>query len=254
MNHRIDRKIRIDLNADLGEGAGHDRALMQIISSASVACGAHAGSPKIMAETLIEAKRAGVTTGAHPGFVDRENFGRNRLDIPVEAVAGQVVVQLNTITDIARKVGQKISYVKLHGALYNWASADFDVAMTLFKTVKKFDPTLCILALDNSAQLRVARELGLKTISEAFVDRAYDKDGLLVSRGVPGAVFDQPEKALQQALGITKNSAIRAIDGTKLSCNAQSLCLHGDNKAALELARAVRDGLQEAGIEIRSVV
>ncbi len=242
----------IDLNADLGEGAAFDEQLLGIVSSASIACGGHAGSAEIMERTLLGAKRAGVRTGAHPGFIDRENFGRKRLDLPAKTIAAQVIEQLESISEISGKVGQPISYVKLHGALYNWASEDEELAHTIFEAVKAFNPSLAILALDGSKQLKAAEGLRLKTIPEAFADRAYDADGLLVSRSRAGAVFSDPAQAVAQALGIARDQQIIAIDGALLPSGAKSICLHGDNEAALIIARAIRGALGEAGIAIRA--
>ncbi|HHG89549.1 MAG TPA: LamB/YcsF family protein [Devosia sp.] len=240
----------IDLNADLGEGAAFDAELLEIVSSASIACGGHAGSAEIMGRTLLGAKRAGVRTGAHPGFVDPENFGRKRLDLPADAIAVQVVEQLEAMAAIAEKAGQPISYVKLHGALYNWASEDYALAHTIFEAVKAFKPSMAILALDGSKQLKAAEGLGLKTIPEAFADRAYDASGLLVPRSLPGSVFSDPAQAVAQALGIASDRQITAIDGGVLKSKAKSICLHGDNEAALKIARAIRDALGEAGVAI----
>ncbi len=240
----------IDLNADLGEGAAFDEQLLGIVSSASVACGGHAGSAKLMERTLLAAKTAGVRTGAHPGFVDPDSFGRKRLDLPAETIAAQVVTQLQSITAIAEKVGQPISYVKLHGALYNWASEDYALAHTIFEAVKSFNPSLAILALDGSKQLKAAEGLGLKTIPEAFADRAYDADGLLVSRSRAGAVYSEPALAVAQALGIARDRQIIAIDGAALPSGAKSICLHGDNESALKIAHSIREALGEAGVAI----
>jgi len=217
----------IDLNADLGEGMGFDLELLDIISSASIACGGHAGDDASMATTLIAAKKANVVTGAHPGFEDRKNFGRKQLDIPALDMGKIIVGQIKTICTIADEVGQKISYVKLHGALYNLASKDFAYARTIFGAIKKFDKNLAILAMDNSAQFEAAKELGFKTIPEAFADRAYQKNGLLLSRKNPGAVFDQVEMAVKQVLSIAQNQKIISHDGVELSSNASSICLHG---------------------------
>ncbi len=240
----------IDLNADLGEGMEFDQALLSIVSSASIACGAHAGNARIMAKTLLAAKRAGVRTGAHPGFVDPEHFGRVELDLPDKLVASQVVAQVREISQIAQQIGQPISYVKLHGALYNKASRNYPLAHMIFSALREWDSGLAILALDGSKQLKAARDLGLATIPEAFADRAYGADGLLVSRARPGAVFSDPDQAVAQALFIAGEGRITAIDGTSLKSDATSICLHGDNQAALKIARSIRDALGEAGIAI----
>ena len=242
----------IDLNADLGEGQPFDLELMGIISSASIACGGHAGDIDTMAGALIAAKDAKIVTGAHPGFEDKENFGRVRLDMPIHQIVAQVERQLKTLLSISAEIGQTISYVKLHGAMYNWASKDEGFARELFIAIKDINSTLRIMALDNSAQVSAARSIGLETISEAFVDRAYDLEGFLVDRSISGAVFHQTEKAVFQALSIVERGQIISIDHTPISSNAQSLCLHGDNVAALTLARSVRDGLLAAGVTIQA--
>ncbi|VAW19952.1 Lactam utilization protein LamB [hydrothermal vent metagenome] len=244
----------IDLNADLGEGMGFDKELLEIISSASIACGGHAGDDETMAKTLTAAKKANVVTGAHPGFEDRKNFGRKQLDISASQMGEITVEQIKTICTIADEVGQKISYVKLHGALYNLASKDFAYAKTIFSAIKKFDKSLAILAMDNSAQLRAAKELGFKTIHEAFADRAYQKNGLLLSRKFDGAVFDRVEMAVDQVLSIAQNNKITSYDGFEISSSANSICLHGDNKAALKLANAIKLALENAGIKIAAPV
>jgi len=244
--------ISIDLNADLGEGMAFDKPLLQIVSSASIACGGHAGNKDIMGKTLRRAAEAGVVTGAHPGFVDPEHFGRRKLDLPPETVAEQVVQQLQAISEIARSIGQPLSYVKLHGALYNLASEQFDLARTVFIAVKKFDPELAIMALAGSAQLRAAKTLGVKTISEGFADRAYTADGLLLSRADKRALYSDPAMAVAQAVALARDGLVMALDGTKVACDVHSICLHGDNDAALELARAVRDGLLVSDILIRA--
>lgn len=244
----------IDLNADLGEGQPFDLDLMAIISSASIACGGHAGDEDTIAAALLGAKNANILSGAHPGFEDKKNFGRRRLGIPVCEIVTQVERQLRKILTIGADVGQPISYVKLHGAMYNWASQDEKFAREIFKSVKEIDSTLKIMALDNSAQIFAAHAVGLEAIQEAFVDRAYDQDGLLVDRSIKGSVFHRAEDAVFQALSIIERGEIVSIDGTLIPSKAKSLCLHGDNAAALTLARSVRDGLLDAGVTIRAPV
>ncbi len=244
----------IDLNADLGEGAPLDGELLQIVSSASVACGGHAGDEQIMERTLLAAKQAGVVTGAHPGYLDKENFGRVQLDISAQKVARQVVGQLQAIENIAQKTGQPVSYVKLHGALYNRASREYDFARVIFEAIADYSNCLSVLALDNSAQIRAAQDAGLQTIAEAFADRAYTQAGLLMGREQPGAVYDRAEIAVRQAVLIARDGELVSQSGKRIKSGARSLCLHGDNEAALQLATAVRDGLKQVGIAIRAAV
>ncbi len=242
----------IDLNADLGEGMAFDDELMNIVSSASIACGGHAGDEQSMKACLLAAKKAGIVTGAHPGFVDKENFGRLELDLPHETIRGQVMEQIGRLVEIGERVGQRISYVKLHGALYNLAARDHDLSWILFSAIREFDPSLAILALDGSAQFEVAGDLGFRVIGEAFADRAYEENGQLVSRTQPGAVYHDPALAVAQSLDIATRGVIRSIGGKEITSRARSICLHGDNHAALELARAVRAGLEGEGVEICS--
>ncbi len=244
--------ISIDLNADLGEGMAFDKQLLQIVSSASIACGGHAGNEEIMEKTLRRAAEAGVVTGAHPGFVDPENFGRRKLDLPPDIIAEQVVRQLQVISEIGNQVGQPISYLKLHGALYNMASEQFELAFIIFTALKRFNPELAIMALAGSAQLRAAKELGLKTISEGFADRAYSADGLLVARSNEGSLYCNPAIAVNQAVMLARDNRVIAVNRASIVCEVQSVCLHGDNRVALELARAVRDGLLANNIMIKA--
>jgi len=246
--------ISIDLNADLGEGMAFDDQLMKIVSSASIACGGHAGNEAIMEKTLRLAAEAGVVTGAHTGFVDPEHFGRRKLDLPPETIAEQVVQQVQDISQIARGIGQPVSYVKLHGALYNLANEQFDLARTIFVAVKNFNPKLAILALAGSAQLRAAKALDLKTVAEGFADRAYRPDGLLVERSDPRAVYSKPSIAVAQAVMLARDKTVIAIERTHVACDVRSICLHGDNKEALELARAIRDGLLANDILIKAPI
>jgi len=244
--------ISIDLNADLGEGMAFDKQLLKIVSSASVACGGHAGNEEIMKKTLNAAAEAGVVTGAHPGFADPENFGRRKLDLPGEEITRQVLEQLHTISEIGKQIGQPISYLKLHGALYNMASERFELAREIFAAVQAVDPKLAIMALAGSAQLAAAKDLGLKTISEGFADRAYSANGLLLARSNQGALYSDPAIALNQAIMLARDKQVIAMDRSRVACEVQSVCLHGDNAAALELALAVRDGLLVNDIMIRA--
>ncbi len=244
----------IDLNADLGEGAPFDYELLQIISSASVACGGHAGDIDTMGCTLLQAKQAGVVTGAHPGYLDKENFGRVQLDISAGEAAKQVVAQLQALEQVSERVGQPISYVKLHGALYNRAAQDFAFSFEIFEALQNYRSSIIVLALDRSAQMKAAQRLGLRSVAEAFVDRAYTDFGLLVERGQPGAVYDDVTTAVDQAVTIARDREVVSQTGKHIKSQAKSLCLHGDNRAALEMADAVRNGLQLAGFSIRAAV
>ena len=242
----------IDLNADLGEGQANDGQLMALISSASIACGGHAGDRHTMRKSLTLAKKEGVVVGAHPGFVDRENFGRVVPDLPPERVCQQIEQQVKTIMQIAAQVDQPVRYIKLHGALYNKVSQDEGFARIIFAHLFKEFPELAIMALDKSVQARIAGAVGFRVILEAFVDRRYTNEGLLVDRKEKDALISTPELALKQALHIVQDRAITTRDGKTIMSSAQSLCLHGDNQAALRLAEEVVQGLNGAGITIQS--
>lgn len=240
----------IDLNADLGEGLPNDAALLEIVSSASIACGGHAGTEATMRAALQGAKTHGVVAGAHPGFADPENFGRRRLEITADELTRQMREQLGTLSALARDEGVDLRYVKLHGALANMAAEDEHVASIAFAAVRNHDAHLAILAIDNSAQVAAAEALGLTVIHEAYADRAYQPDGLLVPRSQPDAVLHNAELIVQRALRLATRGELVAADGSAIASVARSLCIHGDNAEAVTIARALRDALTEAGIDI----
>jgi UPF0271 protein len=242
----------LDLNADLGEGVGDDGAMMEIVSSASIACGGHAGDKPSMRAALRGAKAAGIAVGAHPGFADRENFGRTRLVLPPEELDRQVRSQVVALLTIASEVKVPVRYVKLHGALANMAAEDEAVAMVAFGACKGLQDDLAILAIDNSAQVTVAEGLGFPVIREAYADRAYRPDGLLVSRASFGAVIHDAAAIAERAVRLAEAGEIVAIDGTVIATEARSLCIHGDNPQAVEIARVVKVALKAAGVEIRA--
>jgi UPF0271 protein len=243
---------RLDLNADLGEGVGDDGAMMEIVSSASIACGGHAGDRASMRAALRAAKAAGIAVGAHPGFADRENFGRTRLVLPPEELDAQIRGQVVDLLTIASEVKVPVRYVKLHGALANMAAEDEAVAMVAFAACKGLQDELAILAIDSSAQVTVAERLGFPVIREAYADRAYRPDGLLVSRAAFGAVIHDAAEIAERAVRLAERGEIVAIDGTVIATEARSLCIHGDNPQAVEIARVVKVALKAAGVEIRA--
>ncbi len=242
--------MKFDLNADLGEGIGNDEALLEIVSSASVACGGHAGDEITMHVALRSAKARGVAVGAHPGFADRENFGRRRLVLPPEELDAQVRSQVRQLVEIGEEEGVPIRYVKLHGALANMAAEEASVAAVCFAAVVGLADRLAILALDESAQVEVATAMGFPVVREAYADRAYQPNGLLVPRSEPGAVLHDAGAIAERAVRLATAREIVAIDGTVIQSEARSLCIHGDNAEAVAIARRVRDALEAAGIEI----
>jgi UPF0271 protein len=242
--------ISIDLNADLGEGMGTDEDLLAIVSSASIACGGHAGDAQTIRHILKICKARGVRAGAHPGYVDRKRFGRFRVVMPLDQLLGQIRSQLFLVRYIADEVGVKLSYVKLHGALANQTAEELAFAVGLFATIQAMDPKMAVLALDNSQQVRAAKAVGMPLIREAYADRAYTSEGLLVPRSEPGAVIEDPEAVIERCLRLAKSAEIVAVDGTVLQSTARSICLHGDTPGAVDLAREVRDALEAEGITI----
>lgn len=240
----------IDLNADLGEGMGNDEALLDVVSSASIACGGHAGDATTIFAALSACRLRGIRAGAHPGFADRANFGRLRLQIPVHAMRVQVQMQLLLIHTLATQVGIELSYLKLHGAMANMAAEDRDTAVAIFEAVRQIDPDIAILALDNSQQVVAATVLGFPVIREAYADRGYDAAGMLVARSEPGAVLHDVGAVVDRCLRLAKNGEIVAVDGTVLKTEARSICLHGDTPGAVEMARAIRSALEAEGIDI----
>ena len=244
--------LEIDLNADIGEGAEFDAELLKIISSASIACGGHAGNEEIMRQTLKMAKKNGVVCGAHPGFMDKENFGRVRLDLPIKQLQAQIKHQLQLIQKIADEENVALRYVKLHGALANMCAEDEKLAIKIYEIVAQHNRDLAILALDNSAQITAANKLGLNYIREAYADRTYDSKGLLVARSEPNAIIIDNKQAIEQCLRLAKNGEIKAIDGTIINSKARSICLHGDNPHALEMAQQISKAMQKNNIKISS--
>ena len=247
----------IDLNSDLGESfgawrVGADEAMFAIVSSANVACGFHAGDPLTMAESVGRAARHGVALGAHPGYRDLVGFGRRALDTSPAEIAAELLAQLGALDGIARGSGLRVRYVKAHGALYHRLAADEPAAHAFAEAVARYDPTLPLLGQPSSALERAADAAGLRFAREAFVDRGYVADGSLVPRGEPGAIVDDPAAAADRALELAGTGGIAADDGSRVELAPDSLCLHGDTPGAVAMARAVRDALEAAGVEIRA--
>ena len=244
----------LDLNADLGEGIGDDAAMLEIVTSASIACGGHAGDGATMREAVRAAKARGVVVGAHPGFADRENFGRQRLLLPPDELDASLRQQVRTLVEIAEEEGWPVRYVKLHGALANMAAEEPAVMALCLAAIEGLVEDMAILAIDNSAQVETAEAMAYRTIPEAYADRAYQANGLLLPRQMPGAVLTDPAEIADRAVRLAEAGEIVAADGSVIRTQARSLCIHGDTPHALAIARAVRDGLASAGVEIRSVL
>ena len=247
--------LTIDLNADLGEGFGntrasHDEALLDFVSSASIACGFHAGDATTMRATVRAAKLRGVTIGAHPSYPDLPGFGRRELGLSSKEILHHVTYQIGVLRDVCGAEGAKLSYVKPHGALYNRAARDREVANAVVKAIRDVEASLTLLGLPDSEMARAAERGGIAFASEAFVDRAYKPDGTLVPRGEPGAVIHDVKSAVQRAVMLVKGQTITADDGSELRIAAQSLCVHGDTSDATSILRALNSRLQESGVTI----
>lgn len=240
----------IDLNADLGEGVGTDTDLLAIVSSASIACGGHAGDAATMRAVMEECGRRGVRIGAHPGHVDRERFGRFRVVMPLVQIAAQVRSQVFLARQIAGEIGQSLAYVKLHGALANQAAEDLSYSVAIFGSLQSMDPQMAVLALDNSMQVRASKALGMPLIREAYADRGYDASGQLLPRQQEGAVIHDAGAVVERCLRLARAGEIVAADGSILRSAARSICLHGDTPGAVEMAMRVREALETDGISI----
>jgi UPF0271 protein len=240
--------IRIDLNCDMGElpeaiADGTQEALMRSVTSVNVACGGHAGDEQTMRTTLEQALRAGVATGAHPGYPDRANFGRLELKLPAETIAESVFEQVRALAEIAAACGARLAHVKPHGALYNQAVRNRGLAEAIAEGVARWRKDVVLVGLAGSPMLTVFREGG-------FADRRYEPDGTLRSRKFEDALIRDPEEAGRQALGIAERGIVIASDGTEVRVNAQTVCIHGDTPGAPEIAATVARTLREAGITL----
>jgi len=244
---------RVDLNCDLGELPGDaaralDRRMMEVVTSINVACGAHAGDAETMRATVRAARDAGVGIGAHPGFADREGFGRRELDLPLAEIDALIRVQVEALQAIAAAEGVAVRHVKAHGALYNMAARDRTLADAVARAVAACDPGLAFLGLPGSPLVDAGRDAGLTVVPEVFADRAYQANGALVPRTEAGAVIHDPEVAVARAVGMVRDGVVTAIDGTRVTLTAGTICVHGDTPGADAIARQLRDGLEGAGV------
>ncbi len=238
----------INLNADMGESTdgadiARDLALLDHVTSASIACGFHAGDPEVMHRVVAAAAARGVSIGAHPGFHDREGFGRREIRMSPAGIEHMVAYQIGALDGIARLTASTITHVKPHGALYNMAAADSGYAMAIARAIHALDRALIFIVPPGSAMERAGRDLGLAIAREGFPDRAYDDNGHLVPRGVPGAVIENPAAIAERALRMACDGEIVAASGKRLKLAVDTLCIHGDEPCAVDNARAVRAAL-----------
>ncbi|PSK96716.1 UPF0271 protein [Murinocardiopsis flavida] len=249
----------IDLNSDLGESFGRwtlgdDDALLSIVTSANVACGFHAGDPTVLRTTCEAAVRHGVAIGAQVGYRDLAGFGRRFIDVPPEDLTNDVIYQIGALDAFARVAGDRVRYLKPHGALYNAIVTHEEQAAAVVEAVLRYDPALPVLGLPGSAWLRRAADAGLTTVGEAFADRAYTPEGTLVSRREPGAVLHDPDDVARRCLSMARGEGVTAIDGSTVAVRAESICVHGDSPGAVRMAAAVAERLRGAGIRLGAFV
>ncbi len=239
----------VDLNADVGEGMD-DSVLLPYLTSANVACGLHAGDPSVMDATVEQALARGVRVGAHPGYPDRENFGRVRMEMSSGAIEALVLYQVAALEGFVRSRGGKLTHVKPHGALYHAGAQSPDVARAIAAGVLRAGADLVVVGQPGTELLAAAREAGLPVAVEAFADRRYRADGTLVSRGEKGALLTDPEEAAEQALHLARDGYVLAEDGSRVGVEADTICLHGDTPGAPEIARRIRERLRREGIAV----
>jgi UPF0271 protein len=245
----------IDLNADLGEGfgayrSGDDEALLQVVTSANVACGFHAGDPLVMRRTVHEAVAHGVAVGAHPGYPDLMGFGRRDIAATPDEVTAYVVYQVGALQAFCAAAGTRLRYVKAHGALYNRAARDASIAAAIAQGVRLADPSLVLLSLAGSEMVRAGQAAGLRVAAEAFADRAYLPTGELVPRSQPGATLHDAAEVAGRALRMAGEGTVVATDGSVLEVRPDSICVHGDNPDALAIVHAIRERLRAEGIAV----
>ena len=251
--------MKIDLNCDMGESLGtlelgHDADIMSYISSANIACGFHAGSPLIMARTVALAKQSGVAIGAHPSYPDLEGFGRREMNLAPQEVETIVLYQIGALAAFCQAEGVGLNHVKPHGALYNQAAKDLQLAAAIARAVRRFSHSLVLVGLAGSKLIEAGLDAGLLVAREAFPDRAYMKDGSLMPRSQKGAVLENPEEVMLNALRLAQDGIrVEKSDGGVEHYQIDTLCLHGDNPAAVENARMVSQVLREAGFDISPI-
>ncbi len=247
----------VDLNSDLGESfgswkMGNDEQILPVVSSANIACGFHAGDPLGILKTLQQAVKLDVTIGAHVSYPDLVGFGRRNMDLSQDELIADVLYQISALDGLAKVAGSKVQYVKPHGALYNTIAKDSVQAEAVIEAIKMYNPALVLVALAGSNLVAQARQADLKVVSEAFADRAYNRDGSLVSRRLEGAVLHDAEFVAKRVVAMLKNGGVESIDGVFTPIQADTICLHGDTAGALEMSAAIKAELLTNDIQVRS--
>ncbi len=250
--------MEININCDLGEKSKlhsnhNDPKLLDIINSANIACGYHAGDEQSMKQVLQISKKNGVSIGAHPSFNDPENFGRKRMNLSSSEIRKLIIDQYTILQDIASTYSQNVTHIKPHGALNNMACEDFDLATVLAKTINEISKDLIYLVPTGSKMQEAAKKLNMKIACEIFADRNYEDDGNLVSRKKPNALITDPEKAKRHVLTMVKNQAINCHSGKQIPCEIDSVCIHGDNQSSLATAKSIKKNLLENGLKLKTL-
>jgi 5-oxoprolinase (ATP-hydrolysing) subunit A len=247
--------ISVDINSDLGESFGHwpmgdDISMLDIVTSANIACGFHAGDPAGILVVLREAAQRNISIGAHVGYRDLVGFGRRNMDPSSAELIGDTIYQIGALQGLAKAAGTSVRYVKPHGALYNTIARDARQAADVIAAMKAIDPSLTLMALAGAPIVEQARSAGLTVVSEAFADRAYNADGSLVNRRLPGSVIHDPKIIAERMLRMVMEGRITAIDGTEIELGAHSICVHGDTPGTVAIARALRNELAARGVQV----
>jgi len=250
--------MEININCDLGEKSKHhsnkyDPDLLEIVNSANVACGYHAGDEETMNQVIMISKKNGVSIGAHPSFNDPENFGRERMNLSTQEIEKLIFDQYKILQEIASKHNENVTHIKPHGALNNMACEDLDLATTLAKTIKAIDKDLIYLVPTGSKMEEAAKKIDMKIACEIFADRNYEDDGNLVSRKKPHALITDPEQAKKHVLRMVKTQSLNCHSGKQIPCEIDSVCIHGDNISSLETAKSIKNNLIENGLELRTL-
>jgi UPF0271 protein len=245
--------MTIDINCDMGEGMPNDADIIPYISSANIACGYHAGNETTMRNTIDLCLKQGVAIGAHPGFNDKENFGRKPVQLSADEMYQLVWKQLEIIQAICKEKHAKLHHVKLHGAFYNMAAKDKSISKIAAQAVKDFDPELIFYGLSGSVMITEANALGLKTANEVFADRTYQRDGTLTPRTMANAMIEDTTTALAQVMQMVAAGSVRSADGNNLPIKADTICVHGDEPRAPELVKLINKGLRNSGYTIATV-
>ena len=250
--------MEININCDLGESSKlhsteNDPLLLNIVNSASIACGYHAGDKNTMEKTIEISKKNSVSIGAHPSFKDRENFGRKRLNLSPTEITKLITEQINILSEIASRKGMKVTHVKPHGALNNMACKNYELARTISESIIKTNKDLIFLVPTGSEMEKAGKKLGLKTAAEIFADRNYEDDGSLVERSKKNAMIIDPKIAEQHIIKMVQNQALNCYSGKQIPCEIDSVCVHGDGQSAVKTAKQIKDGLMKSGVTLKTL-